>query len=186
MLSKQKRTRSRYRNFSSKNFVEKISTQNHLPTNNLPTIIYCKTDNNINLRRKEIFARPLATTWLINEPSKTVLTTGKLVSNHLSYAQTCPEHTPYPKFNFFVASREKIQQILKQVGDKKDRNGDTTYCYTDAGLTGNETTCKESADQYCENIGLERPSKPYRDCRSACLGNCMAGNDCTFTADDAE
>ena len=86
----------------------------------------------------------------------------------------------------YLASREKIQKILKQVGDKKDRNGDTTYCYTDAGLTGNETTCKESADQYCENIGLERPSKPYRDCRSACLGDCMAGNDCTFAADDAE
>ena len=85
-----------------------------------------------------------------------------------------------------VASREKIQKILKQVGDKKDRNGDTTYCYTDAGLTGNETTCKESADQYCENIGLERPSKPYRDCRSSCLGDCMAGNDCAFAADDAE
>ena len=81
---------------------------------------------------------------------------------------------------------EKIQKILKEVGGKKDRNGDTTYCYTDAGLTGNETTCKESADQYCENIGLERPSKPYRDCRSACLGDCMAGNDCTFAADDAE
>ena len=72
---------------------------------------------------------------------------------------------------------------MKQVGDKKDRNGDTTYCYTDAGLTGNETTCKDQADNYCEKIGLERPSKPYRDCRSTCLGSCMEGKDCTFAAE---
>ena len=147
--------------------------------------------SNITFRKKEMFARPLATTWLINEPSKTALTTGKLVLILSLVLPLQTQNGPFSSFKrpyltYFLASREKIQQILKQVGDKKDRNGDTTYCYTDAGLTGNETTCKESADQYCSNIGLERPSKPYRDCRSACLGNCMAGNDCTFTADDAE
>ena len=144
--------------------------------------VYQDIANNTHFRRKETCAKLLATTWPINEPSKTALITGKLVS----FGIYSPQPTTNNIYHLCLASREKIQKILKEVGDKKDRNGDTTYCYTDAGLTGNETTCKESADQYCENIGLERPSKPYRDCRSACLGDCMAGNDCTFAADDAE
>ena len=148
--------------------------------------IYQNISINTHFRRKEICAKLLATTWPINEPSKTALITGKLVRFRFYSPLLRTNNDQTFTYHLYLASREKIQEILKQVGDKKDRNGDTTYCYTDAGLTGNETTCKESADQYCENIGLERPSKPYRDCRSACLGDCMAGNDCTFAADDAE
>merc|ERR1712193_20997 len=80
-----------------------------------------------------------------------------------------------------TVSRERIQAILEQVGDKRDRNtGDVSYCLTDAGLTGSETTCKEFASEYCVSLGQSRPSKDFRDCRSACLGNCMKSETCVW------
>merc|ERR1712176_1286224 len=80
-----------------------------------------------------------------------------------------------------TVSRERIQQILEDVSEKRDRNtGDVSYCLTDAGLTGSETTCKEFASEYCVTLGQSRPSKDFRDCRSACLGNCMKSENCDW------
>ena len=42
--------------------------------------VYQDIANNTHFRRKETCAKLLATTWPINEPSKTALITGKLVS----------------------------------------------------------------------------------------------------------
>lgn len=79
-----------------------------------------------------------------------------------------------------TVSREKIQTILEQVGDKRDRNDPAAYCLTDAGLTGEETTCKQHASEYCDSIGQMRPSKNFRDCRSSCLGDCMVSEQCDW------
>ena len=85
-----------------------------------------------------------------------------------------------------TASREKIQEILEQVKDKRERSSDdTSYCLTDAGLTGTETTCKDHAIEFCDDLGLERPSKAIRDCRSACLGDCMVGDTCDWSLSDS-
>ena len=45
--------------------------------------IYQDISNNTHFRRKETCAKLLATTWPINEPSKTALITGKLVSSEI-------------------------------------------------------------------------------------------------------
>ena len=82
---------------------------------------------------------------------------------------------------FCSVSREKIQAILKSVGDKRERNESTAYCLTDAGLTGEETTCKQHASDYCDSIGQMRPSKAFRDCRSACVGDCMKSEQCDWS-----
>lgn len=53
--------------------------------------IYQTIPNNTHFRRKETCAKLLATTWPINEPSKTALITGKLVSFGI--------YSPQPKTN---------------------------------------------------------------------------------------
>ena len=69
---------------------------------------------------------------------------------------------------------------MEAVGDKRERNESTAYCLTDAGLTGEETTCKQHASEYCDSIGQMRPSKDFRDCRSSCVGNCMMSEQCDW------
>lgn len=54
------------------------------------------------------------------------------------------------------------------------------HCLTEAGLTGNESTCKDVAVEYCDGFSLTKPSNPLRQCRSDCINTCMLGENCTW------
>jgi len=72
-----------------------------------------------------------------------------------------------------TATREKIQGILDKIGDARERS-DNAYCLTDAGISQEETTCKQVASDWCIAInGISKPSRAFRHCRSDCLGACM-------------
>ena len=72
-----------------------------------------------------------------------------------------------------IATREKIQGILDKIGDARERSDDA-YCLTDAGISQEETTCKQVASEWCISIsGISKPSRAFRHCRSDCLGACM-------------
>lgn len=80
-------------------------------------------------------------------------------------------------------TREKIEEILDDIMDQKNPSareaGD--HCLTDAGLTGNEVTCKQHAVNYCDALDLDKPSPNIRQCKSSCINSCMEGVSCDWT-----
>ena len=62
--------------------------------------IFPDISNNTHFRRKETCAKLLATTWPINEPSKTALITGKLVSFRINSLQRSTHNQQHLSFAF--------------------------------------------------------------------------------------
>lgn len=82
-------------------------------------------------------------------------------------------------------SREDIENVLGQIGDLKGndaevRGANDDHCLTDAGLTGTESTCKDVAVNFCENLNLPKPSPSIRQCKSSCINSCMEGFECAW------